>query len=53
MESGELRELVKEVKETVATNLNVKQVFSAADLWNIQKSMRTAQGSRRVRNIQG
>jgi hypothetical protein len=52
MESGELSELVKEVKETVATNVNPKQVFSAADLWNIQKSMRTAQSGRRIRNIQ-
>jgi hypothetical protein len=50
--SEELGELVTEVKETVAGNLNVKQVFSAADLWNIQKSMRTAQSGRRIRNIQ-
>lgn len=50
MEQEELKELVKEVKETVATN--AKQTFSAADLWRIQKLMRTAQGARRVRNIQ-
>ena len=50
MEPEELKELVKEVKETVATN--AKQEFSAADLWRIQKLMRTAQSSRRVRNIQ-
>lgn len=40
MESDELKTLVTEVKETVATN--IKQ-FSAADLWNIQRNMRTAQ----------
>jgi hypothetical protein len=50
MGAEELRELVKEVKETVATN--AKQGFSAADLWRIQKLMRTAQSSRRSRNIQ-
>jgi hypothetical protein len=50
MEEGELRELVKEVKETMAANVNDK-VFSAADLWNIHKTMRTAQSSRRTRYI--
>lgn len=40
MEADELKTLVTEVKETVATN--IKQ-FSAADLWNIQRNMRTAQ----------
>lgn len=51
MEPAELKELVTEVKETVAGNLNEKQMFSAADLWRIQKLMRTAQSSRRARNI--
>ena len=51
MEPEELRELVKEVKETVAKNENVKPIFSAADLWRIQKQMRTAQSSRRIRYI--
>jgi len=51
MESGELKELVTEVKETIASNVNEKYVFSAADLWNIQKSMRTAQSLRRIRNM--
>lgn len=47
MESEELRQLVTDVKETVATSANFKQL-SAADLWNIQRNMRTAQkGSRR------
>lgn len=50
MEPEELTELVKEVKETVA--LNAKQTFSAADLWRIQKSMKTAQSARRVRSTQ-
>ena len=49
MEPEELKELVKEVKETVA--INAKQEFSAADLWRIQKLMRTAQNSRRIRSI--
>lgn len=49
MEQDELRKLVTEVKETVATN--VKQ-FSAADLWNIQKNMRTAQKVSRRKSIQ-
>jgi hypothetical protein len=48
MESDELRKLVTEVKETVA--VNTKQ-FSAADLWNIQKNMRTAQKVSRRRDI--
>lgn len=42
LEQDELRKLVTEVKETSATNINDKQVFSAANLWSIQKSMRTA-----------
>ena len=51
MEAGELSKLVAEVKETVATNVNDKPVFSAADLWNIQKSMRTAHKLSRKRDI--
>jgi len=35
--------LVTEVKETIATNVQQKQTFSAADLWNIQKNMKSAQ----------
>jgi len=41
MEQDELRKLVTEVKETVAVNTNSKQL-SAADLWNIQRKMKTA-----------
>jgi hypothetical protein len=48
MEHDELRKLVTEVKETVATN--VKQ-FSAADLWNIQRNMRTAQKVSRRKDL--
>ena len=51
METDELSKLVTEVKETVATEVNEKHVFSAADLWNIQKSMRTAQKLSRKRDI--
>ena len=48
MEQDELRKLVTEVKETVASN--VKQ-FSAADLWNIQRNMRSAQKVSRRKDI--
>ena len=51
MEPGELSKMVTEVKETVATEVNEKHVFSAADLWNIQKSMSTAQKLSRKRDI--
>lgn len=51
MEADELSKLVTEVKETVATNVSEKQVFSAADLWSIQKSMRTAHKLSRKRDI--
>lgn len=51
MEADELSKLVTEVKETVATNVNEKQIFSAADLWNIQKTMRTAHKLSRKRDI--
>ncbi len=49
MEKDELTKLVTEVKETVATGLNIKEnaekhVFSAADLWRIQRLRKTATG---------
>ena len=49
MEKDELKKLVTEVKETVATNVkpedaNEKHVFSAADLWRIQGLRKTATG---------
>ncbi len=42
--NNQMTQLVKEVKETVATEVQVnnnKTVFSAADLWRIQNSRRT------------
>ena len=49
MESDDLSKLVTEVKETVAVNTNSKQL-SAADLWNIQRKMKTAQKVSRRRD---
>ncbi|MEP6684915.1 MAG: hypothetical protein ABJA35_16700 [Parafilimonas sp.] len=46
LDKEELNTLVREVKETVAADINVekenenKNIFSAADLWNIHR-MRT------------
>ena len=41
LDNEELNSLVTEVKETVATGLNLKNedknIFSAADLWNIRR----------------
>ncbi len=40
----QLNNLVKEVKETVATNIptvNHKTAFGVADLWNLERSRRT------------
>lgn len=43
LDQDELNMLVKEVKETVAANINLekenenKNIFSAADLWKIQR----------------
>ena len=51
METEELSKLVTAVKETVATNVNEMHVFSVADLWNIQKTMRTAHKLSRKRDI--
>jgi hypothetical protein len=48
METKALRSLVKEVKETVATNVvlpKAKQInhsFGIVDLWNIRRNMKTA-----------
>jgi hypothetical protein len=42
--NGHLNQLVKGVKETVASETNMensKPVFAAADLWNIQRMRRT------------
>ena len=48
IEGENLRKLVEEVKETLATNLNnntpdsKQRSFGLVDLWNRQRSMRTA-----------
>jgi hypothetical protein len=46
MEAEELRQLMTEVKETVATGIQLPGVkqksFSAAEMWNIQKNARSA-----------
>ena len=48
IEGENLRKLVEEVKETLATNLNTnapiskQRSFGLVDLWNRQRSMRTA-----------
>ncbi len=47
MEAEELKQLVTEVKETVATNVDVKnqdqaQNLCVADLWKIQRQMKPA-----------
>lgn len=53
LEKRELEKLCKEVKETVATKveLPVKESpsFSAADLWSLQQKMKTARGRSRNR----
>lgn len=47
MEYGELQELVKEVKETVAKGVKVpenktKQNFGSVDMWNIRRNSKSA-----------
>jgi hypothetical protein len=48
IENENLKNLVKEVKETLATNLNTdtsasgQKSFGIVDLWNRQRNMRTA-----------
>lgn len=47
MEPEVLNNLVREVKETLATNIKVAQVkkrsFTMADLWNIRRNAKTAE----------
>lgn len=47
MEPGILNNLVREVKETLATDIHLPEVkkrsFTAADLWNIRRNTKTAQ----------
>ena len=53
IEKEELRNLVTEVKETVATNAHLKshitkqKKFGIVDLWKCQNMMRTATSQRR------
>lgn len=53
LEANELKNLVAEVKETVATgvvSMNSKRIasrFGIADLWNIQRNARRATVNRR------
>lgn len=46
MEPDVLNKLVREVKETLATNLNLPEVkqrsFTIADMWNIRRNARSA-----------
>ena len=51
MESDDLRNLVNQVNETVATDVDtsktsLKNTFAAASLWNIQKMKRSSQSRR-------
>ena len=47
MEPEVLNNLVKEVKETLATDIKMpavkKRLFTTVDMWNIQRNKRTAQ----------
>jgi len=52
IEEESLKQLVIEVKETIATNVNSSseissKKFGVADMWNSQKNMRTAISRRR------
>ncbi len=53
IEKVNLRKLVEEVKETLATNINMGKLvtrqrsFGIVDLWNRQKNVRTATSMRK------
>jgi hypothetical protein len=51
MDADELKTLLTEVKETVATGVVLpaqpKRSFNAADLWNIRRNAKTANSLRR------
>ena len=52
IEEESLKQLVIEVKESIATNINVPsevndKKFGVADMWNSQRNMRTAVSRRR------
>jgi hypothetical protein len=48
MEPAVLNNLVKQVKETLATDIQLpsakKRLFTSADMWNIHRNAKTAQG---------
>ena len=54
IEKDNLRKLVEEVKETLATDIKTdtagtnQKSFSIVDLWNRHKSLRTASSMRRI-----
>ena len=52
IEEDNLKQLVTEVKETIATNIHVQaseinKKFGIADMWNSQRNVRTAVSRRR------
>ncbi len=52
IEKESLKQLTSEVRETLATDLNVKPAtknkkFGIVDMWNCQRNMRTAVSMRR------
>ena len=52
IEEDSLKKLVTEVKETIATDINVQRSeinkkFGVTDMWNAQKNVRTAVSRRR------
>lgn len=55
MDAGVLKDLLSEVKETVARDFamhqSAKQKFSAVDLWRIQKNSKLANGFFRRRSL--
>ena len=52
MEADELKNLVNEVKETVAAEVNdATKKFSVIDLWQIQKQMKKASGNNNRWNL--
>lgn len=52
IEKENLKQLVTEVKETLATNINLQPIiknkkFGIVDLWNCQRNVRTAVSMRK------
>lgn len=47
MSKSDLKELLKETKETIATDVKNQRSFSVVDLWNVQKRQRTSISMRR------